>query len=281
MSSSLRLLKGIMTRHICSVDVELSYYETGSDAPLVLLHGFPLDHTMWRHQIEALRDSCRIIAPDLRGFGQSALAADDAENGVEMARYAADVNSVLDDAGISEPVILCGFSMGGYVLWQFVRLFPERVRAIVLCDTRAAADGDEARANRLKVAAEVMQSGSGPIAENMLPKLLCPATLANQQNVVEEVDAMIRGTAPAAIAAAQRGMARRPDVREELPGINVPALVIVGAEDAITPPTEMRDVAEVLPQAKIVEIPGAGHMTTLENPAAVNDALREFIAGLG
>jgi pimeloyl-ACP methyl ester carboxylesterase len=269
-----------MTRRTLSANVELSYYETGSGPPVVLLHGFPLDHTMWRHQIEALRDSCRVIAPDLRGFGRSTLAESDSENGVEMARYADDVRAVLDDAGVAESVVLCGFSMGGYVLWQFVRLFAERVRALVLCDTRAAGDNEEARANRLQAAADVMRTGSGPVAEGMLPKLLARATLAGRQEVVEELAAMIRGTKPAAIAAAQRGMARRPDVRGDLPGLNMPALLIIGAEDAISPPAEMREIAEALPQATLVEIPGAGHMTTLENPAAVNQALRDFIAGL-
>lgn len=270
-----------MTRRTLPLDdVELSYYETGDGPPAVLVHGFPLDHTMWHHQISALEASCHVIAPDLRGFGRSTLAEGDAEDGVEMARYAADVGAVLDAAGVRQPAILCGFSMGGYVLWQFVRLFPEHVRAIVLCDTKAAADGDDARAARLKVAEEVAQTGAVPIAESMLPKLLAPATLANRLDVVEEVDAVLRGTSPAAIAAAQRGMARRADVRGDLPSLKPPALVIAGAEDVISPPAEMRKIARALPNARFVEIPGAGHMTTLENPAAVNDALREFIAGL-
>ncbi len=271
-----------MTRHSFQYDgVELSYYETGNGALLVLLHGFPLDHTMWKAQIEALRGTCHVIAPDLRGFGQSTLAAGDAEHGVDMRRYAADVGAVLDEMGVSEPAILCGFSMGGYVLWQLVRQFPERVRAIVLCDTKATADSQLARTTRLNMAEEVLLSGAGPIAESMLPKLLAPATLANHPDMVDEVDAMMRRTAPEAIAAAQRGMARRPDVRTSLPGIQVPALVLVGAEDAISPPQEMREIATALPQAKFVEVPAAGHMSPLENPAAVNEALIRFVAGLG
>src|SRR5262245_47202935 len=119
-----------MTRRTITLDGELSYYETGSGAPVVLLHGFPLDHTMWRHQIAALDDICHLIAPDLRGFGQSTLATGDADQGVEMSRYASDVRAILDAADVHKPIILCGFSMGGYVLWQFVKLFPERVRAI-------------------------------------------------------------------------------------------------------------------------------------------------------
>ncbi len=271
-----------MARHSLQHDgVELSYYETGSGPPLVLLHGFPLDHTMWRAQIEALSGVCHVIAPDLRGFGQSTLAAGDAEQGVDMRRYAVDVMAVLDDLGVSEPAILCGFSMGGYVLWQAVREFPDRVRAIVLCDTKATADSDEMRAARLSGAEEVLLSGAGPMAESMLPKLLAPATLANRPDVVDEVDAMIRRTAPEAIAAAGRGMARRHDVRASLPGIRVPALIVVGAEDAISPPEEMREIAGALPKAEFVEVPAAGHLSPVENPTAVSDALRRFVAGLG
>jgi 3-oxoadipate enol-lactonase len=267
-----------MSRHslLCE-GFELSYYETGSGAPLVLLHGFPLDHTMWRAQIEVLSSVCHVIAPDLRGFGQSSLAAGDAEQGLDMRRYADDVVAVLDHLGVRQPAILCGFSMGGYVLWQFVHEYPHRVRAIVLCDTKAAADSDEVRSARLAGAEEVLHSGAGPIAEGMLPKLLAQATLANRPDVVEEISSIIRRTAPEAIAAAGRGMARRPDVRADLLGIRMPTLVIVGAEDGISPPEEMREIAEALPVSAFVEVPNAGHMSPVENPDAVSEALRRFV----
>jgi len=266
-----------MTRHSFQHDqIELSYYETGSGAPVVLIHGFPLDHTMWRAQIEALSQSFHVIAPDLRGFGKSSLAEGDAQRGVDMRQYAADVAAVLDDLGVSEPAILCGFSMGGYVLWQFVREFRERVRELVLCDTKAAADSDEVRAARISGAEEVLLSGVGPIADSLLPKLLAPTTLADRPDVVHAVDAIIRRTAPEAIAAANRGMARRPDVRTALPSIQVPALVLVGTEDAISPPQEMRDIAAALPHAEFVEVPGAGHMSPMENSGFVSDAILRF-----
>jgi 3-oxoadipate enol-lactonase len=267
-----------MSRHSLQRDgAELSYYEIGSGTPLVLLHGFPLDHTMWRAQIEALRGTCRVIAPDLRGFGRSSLAVGDAEQGLDMRRYADDVVAVLDHLGVNQPAILCGFSMGGYVLWQFVREYPDRVRAIVLCDTKATADSEEMRSARLAGAKEVLRSGTGPIAEGMLPKLLAPATLANRPDVVEEIGAIIRRTAPEAIAAAGRGMARRPDVRADLPGIQVPTLVIVGAKDAISSPEEMREIAEAMPDSEYVEVPNAGHMSPVENADAVSEALRRFV----
>jgi len=222
-----------------------------------------------------------VVAPDLRGFGHSTLAAGDAQQGVEMSQYAADVVAILDQAGVTEPAILCGFSMGGYVLWQFLREFPDRVRAIVLCDTNAHADSQAARETRLTAAEEVMRCGTGPVVETMLPKLLAPATLADRRDVVDEVDAMIRRTSPEAIAAAQRGMARRHDVRSSLPEIAVPALVLVGADDAISTPQVAREMAAALPHGKLVEIPAAGHMAPVENPSAVNAALARFVGGLG
>ena len=165
-------------------------------------------------------------------------------------------------------------------MWQLVREFSERVRAIVPCDTKATADSDEVRAARLSGAEEVLISGAGPIAASMLPKLLAASTLASRPEVVEELDAMIRRTAPEAIAAAGRGMARRPDVRGDLSGIGVPALVVGGAEDAISPPAEMREIAAALPNAKFIEVPNAGHMSPMENPAAVTESLGRFVFSL-
>lgn len=252
----------------------------GSGQPVVLLHGYPLNHRMWASQIEALSPHCRVIAPDLRGFGESTLAEGDGDRGVSMAEYAADVAALLDAIGVTEPVILCGFSMGGYIMWQFLRQFPERVKAFVPCDTRAIADTPEARAGRLKTASEVSAKGVEPIIEAMLPKLVSEATCQSQPDVVVELTAIMRSCRPAAIAAALRGMAERPDVTAELSKFTQPALVIVGAGDAISPSDEMRGIADKLPNARFVEIPSSGHMTTMENPTAVNAALVEFIGSL-
>ena len=261
-------------------DNQLSYYQSGQGTPVVFLHGFPLDHRMWSPQISALSGSCHVIAPDLRGFGSSTLGQDDVTHGVEMSRYAADVQSILDRASINEPIILCGFSMGGYVLWQCLRQFRDRIGAIVLCDTKATADSTEAAANRIKMADQVLADGTEPVAKAMLPKLLAPSTFETQPEIAREVDAMIRRCDPSAIAAAQRGMALRPDVSAELGGIDCPALVLVGAEDQISTPAEMESIADALPQADFVKVPKAGHMTTLENPQAVSDALLRFVSEL-
>ena len=258
--------------------IQLGYSDNGAGQPVVMLHGFPLDHSMWAPQIAALSPHCRVIAPDLRGFGQSTLALGDPEHGVEMQRYADDVNLLLDQIGVTEPVILCGFSMGGYILWQFLRRYPERVRAIVLCDTRAGADSADGKAGREQSAQEVMHSGVDSLVKGMLPKLLSKATLTQRPEVVGQVAGIMRASDPLAVAAALRGMARREDFTARLAAITQPALVLVGAEDAISSSAEMRGISEAIPHAQFVEIADAGHMTTLENPAAVSESLLRFIA---
>jgi pimeloyl-ACP methyl ester carboxylesterase len=258
-------------------NIKLAYEDRGSGQVVVLLHGYPLDHRMWEPQIEALSKTCRVVAPDLRGFGQSTQASEDAASGVTMSQYATDVANLLDAIGVTEPVILCGFSMGGYILWRFVRQFPERVKAIVPCDTRAVADTTEARQGRLKTAGEVASTGVEPIITAMLPKLLSEATRNSRPDIVVALTAIMHSCSPAAIAASLRGMADRPDVTDELTKIWQPALVFVGAEDVISSSDEMRGIADKMPDAEFVEISNAGHMTTLENPTAVNIALLDFV----
>jgi 3-oxoadipate enol-lactonase len=260
--------------------IELTYQDQGTGQPVVLLHGFPLDSRMWSPQIENLSKSCRVIAPNLRGFGGSGLKPGDATRGVSMSEYASDVDKLLDAISVTEPVILCGFSMGGYIMWQFLRQFPDRVKAFVPCDTRAIADTPEAKAGRLKSADEVLKAGVESVVTSMLPKLVAESTRQNQPEVVEQLTAIMRSCPPGAVAAALRGMAERPDVTTELSSFTQPALVVVGAEDAISSSKEMRGIADKLPGARFSEIPAAGHMTTLENPAAVNTALSGFIESL-
>ncbi len=261
---------------------QLAYIDRGAGLPVLLVHGFPLDHTMWDGQIEALAEHAWVIAPDLRGFGQSPLGALDPARGISMERYADDLGELLDAIGpaVKEPIVLVGFSMGGYIAWQFVRKYPERVRALVQCDTRAVADSEEGRAGRLKMAEKVAEWGSARIAEMMGPKLIAPQSFETKPEVVAAVRAVVERTSPAGIAAAQRGMAARPDMTSFLPQIHVPTLVLVGAEDAISPPSEMQVIADKIPNAEFVVIPDAGHMTTMENPEAVNQALLAFIESL-
>lgn len=260
--------------------VTLAYELVGDGEPIVLLHGFPFHRGMWRAQIEALADEFRVIAPDLRGFGQSALAREDVEDGVGMDRLAADVAAVLNHASVREPVVLVGFSMGGYAAFQFAFRWPQRLRGLVLADTRAVADTEEGRAGRLKMAEAALAAGDASPAEAMIPKLLAPASLESRPEIVAQVKEFITAASAQAIASAQRGMARREDVRERLGEIHCPVLGLVGAEDAIASPAEMRGIIEALPNGKLVEIPSAGHSTPLENPNAVTHALAEFSRSL-
>jgi len=257
-------------------------YGTASAAksPLLLIHGFPFDHNMWQPQIESLSRDYHVIAPDLRGFGESEIADRDGSKGVSMETYAADLVEILDGLKITEPVILCGFSMGGYIMWQFLKHYPERVKAFVACDTRAGADSAEASAGRITMAEKVIASGAQPLVEAMLPKLLAAETTDSQPELVEQVKRMMQQAAPTAIAAALRGMSVRPDVESDLISFDWPALVLCGVEDAISPLEEMRGIAEKLPQGEFCEIPDAGHMTAMENPAAVNDVLLKFVASV-
>lgn len=264
-------------------NIEHACVDQGQGHPIVLVHGFPVDHTMWEDQITTLSNDYRVIAPDLRGFGRTPLAASGHEadqvaaRGLSMADYAKDLAALLDGLAIAEPVTLAGFSMGGYIAWQFWKKHADRLRAIVLCDTRAAADTDDTRRARLDMAEHVGEWGSERVAEMMLPKLFAPETLENRPDIVEPTRRVISTTDPRAIAAAQRGMADRPGVTDWLPEIDLPALVLVGEHDAISRVEEMRTMAQSLPRAELQVIHAAGHMTPVENPVEVNAALNRFL----
>ncbi len=251
---------------------ELHYVEAGQGTPLLLVHGFPLDHTMWQGQIDGLADRYRVIAPDLRGFGKSGVTP----GLVTMQRMADDLAELLDGMQLHEPVVFCGLSMGGYVAWQFAVRHRERLAKLIVCDTRAVADNAETAAGRNSLADRVRKEGPAFVADTMLPKLFAPATIAANAPCVEVTRQVILRTNPHGIAAASRGMAQRPDVTGRLGELNVPTLVLCGEHDAISTVAEMREIAQKLPQASFVEIKDAGHMAPLEQPAATNAAIRDF-----
>lgn len=244
--------------------------------PLLLLHGFPLDHRMWRDQIDALSARSRVVAPDLRGFGRTELGS----GAVTMERMADDLAGLLDELNITEPVVLAGFSMGGYVAFQFLRRHPDRVRALILCDTRALADSPEAAAGRRQTAAKVLEEGASVTAEAMLPKMFSPQTAAARPTLVDRTRRMMLACPPAGIAAALDAMAARADVRALLPTIQVPTLVLVGELDAISSPAEMREIAEAIDGAAYQVVSGAAHLTPMEKPAEVSAAIATFIRSL-
>lgn len=254
-------------------DVALEVAQAGSGPPLLLVHGFPLDHQMWTAQIEDLSNDFCVIAPDLRGFGGS----DVTPGTVTMRQMADDLAALLDVLAIREPVALAGLSMGGYVAWQFALHHRPRLARLILCDTRAAADSPEGAAARLELAQRVLKEGSAVAAEALLPRLLARGNYERRPELVQRLREVILRTKPEGMAAALRGMAERPDVRPLLSQIDVPALVLCGEEDVISPPDEMRQIAESLPQGEFCLIPQAGHMAPCEEPELVNQAMRRFL----
>jgi len=247
--------------------------DEGRGPPVLLVHGFPFDHTMWSAQIEALAPRHRVIAPDLRGFGGSVVTS----GTVGMERFADDLAGLLDALGVSEPTGYVGFSMGGYVAWPFVRAHRRRVSRLALCDTRAAPDAPEAARARSELAARVLAQGSSVAADAMLPRLLAPGRAEHDPALASRVRGIMLAADPRGVAAALAGMARRPDSRPLLRGLRLPALVVVGEHDAISTRDEMRTIADALPDARYVLVPGAGHLAPMEAPREVSAALLDFL----
>ncbi|MFM9965200.1 MAG: alpha/beta fold hydrolase [Planctomycetaceae bacterium] len=262
-----------MQRRIDFPGATLSVADIGQGPPILFVHGFPLDHSMWRSQWADLSRDFRCIAPDLRGFGRSSVTA----GKVSMEQFADDLAALLDALGITEPVVLCGLSMGGYIAWQFVRRHAARLRGLILCDTRAVPDSAEAAAGRLKLADDVVRLGPELVANAMLPRLFAPNTTAQRPEWVHELRQTMLATNPQGIAAASRGMAERDDARSFLPTIDCPTLVLVGEHDVISPPAEMRDIATAIPRSVFQIIENAGHMAPLEQPLAANAAIRRWM----
>lgn len=255
-----------------SVDgVRLAWADHGEGPAVLFIHGFPLDHTMWEHQLAGLA-GWRRIAPDLRGMGKSEAP----ETGYAMETYARDLGALLDACDV-ERVVLCGLSMGGYVALECLRTWPGRVAGLALMDTRAEADSAEARAGRDAMIAAVRERGPVAVADVMLPKLVGATTAARAPKVVDHARRMIMGTSVPGIIGALSAMRERSDNRPVLAALRVPVLILVGAEDVITPPSASEAMAGVAPQAELVVVPEAGHLAPLEQPALVTGALQGFL----
>ncbi|HYP00019.1 MAG TPA: alpha/beta fold hydrolase [Pyrinomonadaceae bacterium] len=256
--------------------IELAYEVSGDGAPVVLLHGFPFNRTLWREQVEALRGRYRVVTVDLRGHGETPATSDAPATMEEMAE---DIRALLDELQLTR-VVLGGLSMGGYVALAFYRLFPARVRALILADTRPQADTDDARHAREETATRALDEGMQVIADTMLPKLLAPETHAERPEIVARVRTMILNTDTRGAASALRGMAVRRDQTELLREINCPVLVVVGSLDAITPPSDAELLQREIPDSRLEIIEGAGHVSNLERRAEFDSALEKFLREL-
>ncbi len=255
----------------------MSYRALGEGAgdPLVLLHAFPLNGRMFEHQLAAFSGERRVVAPDFPGFGRSPRTP--AQPDVRY--YAEGVRNLLDRLGL-ERVVLGGVSMGGYVAFACMRLFPERVSALVLANTRPDPDSEEARESRNEMALRVAQEGVEVLAEIQMERLLSPTTRENDQELVERVRAMILENSPDGAVAALGAMRERPDSTPLLAEIGVPTLVVGGEEDAISSPEVMAGMADEIPDSRHVTLPRAGHLSNLEAPEEFNAALKGFLEGI-
>lgn len=253
-----------------SNDTVLYYEVSGSGPGLVLLHPFPLDHHFWDQLLPSLSRHYRVIMPDLRGHGQSELGYGPAT----MEKHAADLLRLCEAEAISKAVFV-GVSIGGYVLFEFWRRHRERIAGLVLSNTRASAETEESRANRLRIADQVLSEGTGAFIDDMLGKLIGSTTRSERPDIVEAARHMMQSMSPEDIAGVQRGMADRPDSIETLSTIDVPTLVIAGEED-IPPLSAAELMRDRIAGSTLHVIPKAGHYAAMERPEEYSALTLDF-----
>jgi 3-oxoadipate enol-lactonase len=254
-------------------DVELAVDVRGEGLPVLFVHGFPFDRSVWRHQLATL-SRVRRIAPDFRGVGDS--GAPPGADGYSLTRYADDLVAVLDAVGVRQAV-LCGLSMGGYVIFELLRRHPERVKALILADTKPEPDSAEAKRGREELTQVAQRDGQEAVIERLLPRLLAAATQATQPEVAGQVREMAHRWSVPGLVGALRTLRDRPDSTDTLRGVRVPTLVLVGSEDQIAPPDTARAMAQLIPGAQYHVVPAAGHMAPLEQPLATSRVVADFL----
>jgi len=261
--------------HLRSDDAEIFYEITGNGPPVVLLHPFPCHHEFWYPVATALESCYRLILPDLRGHGDSEIG----EGPAVMPKHASDIARVLDAAGVGKAAFI-GCSIGGYIMFEFWRRFRARVSAVALCDTRPQADTAEARANRLKAADAVLEQGTEPFIETMIPKLMGRTTVTTRPDLVEGARAMMRKMSAEDISLVQRGMAERPDSVGDLKTISAPTLIAIGEEDVLSTAADGELMRQNIAGSQLKVVPKAGHYAPWEQPEAVGIVLRQFLDGV-
>lgn len=263
-------------RRLAVNGVNLAVDVRGQGQAVLFIHGFPLDHTIWDHPLAHL-DGWMRIAPDLRGMGQS----DAPDLGYSMSTYAEDLLALLSALGVDR-VVLCGLSMGGYVAFEMLRRARDRVRGLVLLDTRAEADTPEGRKARDATAAQAREGGAEAVAMGLLPRMLSGRSTREDAQLTERVYRMMAATPLAGMLGAIGAMRDRPDSFPLLPTLTgLPSLVLVGDEDQFTPVDRARAISDAIPDARLVVVSGAGHLTSLERPEETTALLADFLAGIG
>ncbi len=259
-----------------AADCWIEFDDAGTGLPVVLLHGFPLDRTMWKPQLEELQDQCRVITPDFRGFGGTSAALAN----LSVDRFADDIAQLLDALKITRPVVVGGLSMGGYVALAFARRHPHRLCGLILADTRAEADTPEARESRDKMIAFAKTHSAAEVVNQMLPRLLGSETQTHHPEIGAAVRAIAARQSNPGIVAALHVLRDRPDATGGLSAIRVPTLVVVGAEDVLTPPALSEALVAAIRGSRYAKIAAAGHMSNFEQPEMFNAVVGSFLSSL-
>jgi 3-oxoadipate enol-lactonase len=251
----------------------MEYEDQGRGIPVILIHGYPLNKTLWDPQLESLPKFARVIAPDLRGHGGS----DTVEGVYSMRAMAQDIKELIEKLKIEGQVILGGLSMGGYICFEFFRSYPHLLKGIILAATRATADDTETKTNREVAAALALEKGPEAIVQMLLPKMLAPASYQKKPEVVERARKIMLSVKPQAIVGDLMGMKNRQDSTAALKDIGVPVLILHGGDDQIIPQNEIDLMKNEIKTAKLEIIPEAGHLLNIEQPDLFNSAVRKFI----
>jgi pimeloyl-ACP methyl ester carboxylesterase len=251
------------------------YCQQGQGLPLVLVHGFPLDHRVWDQQLTGLSDCARVIAVDLKGFGKSL-----STEAFTMESMADELHQLLQQIG-ALPCVIGGLSMGGYVALAFAEAFASDLKGFILIDSKTEADGQGAKESRQKMAELAMHGGAAPVAEQMMPKMLATSSFQEKPEVVQTLRRIMEAVPPVTIANACYAMRDRPDRTSLVSTFAFPSLVVVGEADAIIPVSMAEAIRQQMPQGQLAVIPQAGHMPSVEQPDAFNDVIRQFLARCG